>query len=86
MNLTLPVKLGSINKNKPLELYKEDFEGPFLKNTHEYYARESSAFIAQNGVAAYMKKAEARLEEEHTRAKKILDSSSYEKVLLCRSD
>lgn len=50
------VKLGTVNKNKPLEIYKEDFETPFLNSTREYYARESSVYIAANGVSAYMKK------------------------------
>ena len=54
------MKLGIVNKNKPLEIYKEDFEAPFLAATRDYYARESSAFIAANGVAAYMKKVRAR--------------------------
>jgi NAD dependent epimerase/dehydratase family enzyme len=74
--------LGSINKTKPLDIYKEDFETPFLANTRDYYARESSLFISANGVSAYMKKAEERLEEEHNRAKKFLDSSTHEKVHL----
>jgi hypothetical protein len=50
------VKLGMISKMKPLELYKEEFENPFLQCTREYYARESTAYIAANGVSAYMKK------------------------------
>jgi len=74
------VTLGSINKNKPLEIYKEDFETPFLANTKEYYSRESTEFIAENGVSAYMKKAETRIEEEQARGKKTMDSSSYEKL------
>lgn len=74
------VKLGSINKNKPLEIYKEDFETPFLSNTREYYSRESTAFIASCGVSAYLKKAETRIEEETQRAKKFLDPSSYDKL------
>lgn len=53
------VKLGIVNKNKPLEIYKEDFEAPFLAATREYYARESASFIAANGVASYMKKVRA---------------------------
>lgn len=74
------VKLGIVNKNKPLEIYKEDFEAPFLAATREYYARESASFIAANGVASYMKKAEARIEEEAVRGKRYLDSSSYDKL------
>ncbi|ELR25392.1 cullin 1, putative [Acanthamoeba castellanii str. Neff] len=74
------VKLGSINKNKPLEIYKDFFEGPFLEDTRDYYARESGAFISTNGVSSYMKKAKERLEEEAGRGKKYLDSSSFEKL------
>jgi hypothetical protein len=74
------VKLGSINKNKPLEIYKDDFESPFLESTKEYYARESAAYIASNGVSSYMKKAKERLEEEANRAKKYLDPSSFDKL------
>ncbi len=74
------VKLGIINKNKPLEIYKDDFEAPFLEDTRDYYARESGAFIGTNGVSSYMKKAKERLEEEAARAKKYLDSSSFDKV------
>jgi len=74
------VKLGSINKNKPLEVYKDFFEGPFLEHTRDYYARESGVFISINGVSSYMRKAKGRLEEEAARAKKYLDPSSFEKV------
>lgn len=75
------VKLGIINKSKPLAIYEQDFETPFLAHTRQYYARESTAFIALNGVSATMKKIEIRLEEEQIRAKSFLDSSSYEKVI-----
>eukprot|EP01119_Soliformovum_irregulare_P012630 TRINITY_DN3292_c1_g1_i4.p1 TRINITY_DN3292_c1_g1~~TRINITY_DN3292_c1_g1_i4.p1 ORF type:complete len:651 (-),score=202.85 TRINITY_DN3292_c1_g1_i4:48-1769(-) len=74
------VKLGSINKNKPLELYREDFEDPFMANLREYYGRESSQYITQHGVSQYMKQAQVRLEEEAIRGKKILDPSSLEKL------
>lgn len=50
------VKLGSINRNKPLDPYKEEFEGPYLVNTRSYYARESVNYIAANGISSYMKK------------------------------
>lgn len=74
------IKLGTIKPSKPLEIYREGFEIPYINETREYYARESTLFIAQNGVSAYMKKAETRISEEELRAKQYLDTSSLEKV------
>ncbi|KAI9663184.1 MAG: hypothetical protein M1821_008232 [Bathelium mastoideum] len=47
-----------------LEVYKEKFEVPFLQATKKYYQSESKQFLAVNSVVDYMKKAEARLDEE----------------------
>jgi len=74
------VKLGSINKKQPFEIYREHFESHFLSTTRNYYAMESSAFIATNGISSFMKKAEERLEEEKLRTKRFLDNSSFDKV------
>jgi cullin 1 len=74
------VKLGAIKPQKQLEIYKEDFEVHFINGTKDYYARESTAFISLNGVSAYMKIAENRIQEEEKRSKKYLDSSSYDRV------
>eukprot|EP01087_Luapelamoeba_hula_P016964 TRINITY_DN5286_c0_g1_i1.p1 TRINITY_DN5286_c0_g1~~TRINITY_DN5286_c0_g1_i1.p1 ORF type:complete len:750 (+),score=121.38 TRINITY_DN5286_c0_g1_i1:207-2456(+) len=74
------VKLGAINKNKPLEIYKDEFETAFLESTAEYYSRESAAFISSNGVSSYMQKAVARIQEEAARGKKYLDANSHEKL------
>lgn len=57
-----------------------DFEEPYLAALKDYYQRESTNFIAQNGVSLYMRKAEKRIEEEDFRARKYLHEESIEKV------
>lgn len=73
------VKLG-LNKNKPLEVYRDEFETQYIVRQTEYYAQESAIFLSMNSTSDYMKKAETRLAEEADRAKSFLDSSSFEKV------
>jgi cullin 1 len=50
-----------------LEVYRYYFERPFIAATRVYYENESRQFVAENSVVEYMKKAEARLEEEKAR-------------------
>ena len=50
-----------------LDVYRLHFEQPFLAATTKYYEAESRQFVAENSVVEYMKKAEARLEEEKGR-------------------
>jgi cullin 1 len=69
-----------IKPNKALEIYLQEFEPHYIKYLNDYYARESSAYVAENGVSLYMIKAEQRLEEEEARAKKYLDNASLERV------
>ncbi|KAI6114120.1 Cullin-domain-containing protein [Pisolithus sp. B1] len=55
-----------INKTS-LDIYKEHLEIPFLEATEKYYDQESEAFLAENSVSDYLKKAEERLREEEDR-------------------
>lgn len=50
-----------------LVVYQFFFEKPFIEATRAYYEKESRRFVAENSVVEYMKKAEARLEEERAR-------------------
>lgn len=50
-----------------LDIYRFYFEKPFIAATRVYYRDESRQFVAENSVVEYMKKAEARLDEETAR-------------------
>ncbi|PGH30694.1 Cullin 1 [[Emmonsia] crescens] len=50
-----------------LVVYQFYFEKPFIEATRVYYENESKRFVAENSVVEYMKKAEARLDEERGR-------------------
>ncbi|KAI0396297.1 Cullin-domain-containing protein [Xylariaceae sp. FL0594] len=55
-----------------LDTYRVHFEKPFLAATKAFYQQESKQFVSENSVVDYMKKAEARLEEEEERVKMYL--------------
>ncbi|KAK4099330.1 Cullin-domain-containing protein [Parathielavia hyrcaniae] len=55
-----------------LDVYRFHFEKPFLEATKVFYQNESAQFVAENSVVEYMKKAEARLNEEEERVKLYL--------------
>ncbi|KAG5997566.1 hypothetical protein E4U43_002608 [Claviceps pusilla] len=55
-----------------LEVYRYHFERPFLEATSDFYEAESKQFLAENSVVEYMKKAQARLQEEEERVSMYL--------------
>jgi cullin 1 len=55
-----------------LDVYRFHFEKPFLEATRLFYEAESKQFVAENSIVEYMKKAEARLEEEEERVNMYL--------------
>jgi cullin 1 len=65
-----------------LEVYKGDFEGPFIIATEKYYTAESEAFLRSNTVSDYLKKAEERLREEEDRVERYLNGNTRKIVSL----
>ncbi|KAI1264226.1 Cullin-domain-containing protein [Xylariaceae sp. FL1019] len=55
-----------------LDIYRSHFEKPFVAATKAFYQEESKQFVAENSVVEYMKKAEARLDEEEERVRMYL--------------
>ena len=68
--IQLVLQSEDLAEQSPLGVYKQYFEVPFLERTAQYYRAESSAFLADNPVTEYMKKAAQRLEEEQIRMRK----------------
>ncbi|UZJ57324.1 hypothetical protein CBS101457_006644 [Exobasidium rhododendri] len=64
-----------------LEVYRADFEKLFLQATELYYKAESDAFVVENSVVDYMKKAETRLKEEEDRIELYLHPSTRVKLI-----
>ena len=63
-----------------LNVYVDHFQVPFLAATRQYYQAESAAFIENNSVADYMRKAEGRLDEEMKRIDMYLHDSTRSDV------
>lgn len=63
-----------------LEVYKEHFEAPFIAATEKYYKNESEAFLAENTVSDYLKRAEERLREEEDRIERYLNANTRKTV------
>ncbi|KAJ7743248.1 ubiquitin-protein ligase [Mycena maculata] len=75
--------LDAADPNKEcLDVYKEQFEAPFLAATEAYYAAEAEAFLNAGGaegsgnIPEYLKKAEARLREEEERVVRYLHAKT----------
>ncbi|KAL1123778.1 hypothetical protein AAG570_001551 [Ranatra chinensis] len=62
-------------------VYYEDFEKPFLEQSAQFYRMESQKFLAENSASVYIKKVEARINEEAERAKHYLDESTESHIV-----
>lgn len=62
-------------------VYQEDFERPFLAQSSEFYNVESQMLLAENSASIYIKKAEARINEEAERAKNYLDITTESRII-----
>ncbi|KAJ7599806.1 Cullin repeat-like-containing domain protein, partial [Mycena floridula] len=64
-----------------LDVYKEHFEAPFIDGSGSYYKKESEAFVAENTVSEYLKKAEDRLREEEDRVERYLHTTTRKELI-----
>uniref|UniRef100_A0A8C7JVU9 Cullin 3 n=1 Tax=Oncorhynchus kisutch TaxID=8019 RepID=A0A8C7JVU9_ONCKI len=62
-------------------VYEEDFEAPFLEMSAEFFQMESQKFLAENSASVYIKKVEARINEEIERVLHCLDKSTEEPIV-----
>lgn len=62
-------------------VYEEDFERPFLLQSAEFYRLESQNFLKENCASVYIKKVEARINEEAERATHYLDESTEDLIV-----
>ena len=69
-----------------LDTYRYHFERPFLEATKQYYQAESQAFVAENSVVEYMKKAETRLLEEDDRVLMYLHPDIGQPLRKCANE
>uniref|UniRef100_A0A674C0M1 Cullin 3 n=1 Tax=Salmo trutta TaxID=8032 RepID=A0A674C0M1_SALTR len=62
-------------------VYEEDFEAPFLEMSAEFFQMESQKFLAENSASVYIKKVEARINEEIERVLHCLDKTTEEPIV-----
>ncbi|KAM5538684.1 hypothetical protein V8D89_007713 [Ganoderma adspersum] len=78
--VSLGLDESDINKVS-YEVYREHLETPFLDATEKYYRQESKAFLSENSVADYLKKAEERLREEEDRVERYMNSNTRKALI-----
>lgn len=63
-----------------LDIYEKEFESDLLDRSRQYYKQEAQKYLSFNSVPDYLKKIEARLNEEDARAEKYFHISTKSKL------
>eukprot|EP01128_Nolandella_sp_AFSM9_P000507 TRINITY_DN10665_c0_g1_i1.p1 TRINITY_DN10665_c0_g1~~TRINITY_DN10665_c0_g1_i1.p1 ORF type:complete len:773 (+),score=222.39 TRINITY_DN10665_c0_g1_i1:28-2319(+) len=70
-----------VSEEQPVQFYKKEFQDPFVQATGEFYLKESTEFLQNNNVSAYMTKAEERLAQEEALAQNFLHPTSKDELI-----
>ena len=62
-------------------MYEEDFESHFVKQSAEFYKTESQKFLEENSASVYIHNVEARINEEAERATHYVDESTEPRIV-----
>lgn len=80
------IKIGVPPVENPVVFYKKEFQDAFIKDTREYYQKESDTFIQTNSVSAYMQKGEERIMQEEELAQTYLHPSTKPELVRACED
>jgi len=62
------IEFDKVGPNEGQQFYEKEFETRYIERLKQFYASESTQFLASNGVSLYLQKAEERIEEERQNA------------------
>jgi len=62
------IEFDKVGPNEGQQFYEKEFESRYIERLKQFYAAESTQFLAANGVSLYLQKAEERIAEEKTNA------------------
>jgi cullin 3 len=62
------------------DVYEDDFEKPFLRESREFFRMESQRLLEDNSASVYLKRVERRIAEEGERAQHFLDPSTESRI------
>jgi len=80
------ILIGVPPVENPVVFYKKEFQDAFIKDTREYYQKESDTFIQTNSVSAYMQKGEERIIQEEELAQTYLHPSTKPELVRACED